>query len=131
MRFVILILAVSVMCVSGAALAQQRPGRDACKEDVEKFCKDVQPGQGRLGKCLHEHEAELSEECKAAVAKAREHAQRMRERAQAIIEACRDDMKKFCEGVQPGHGRIVHCLKQNQAGLSEGCRNAMEQERRL
>lgn len=42
-----------------------REAHEACKADVEKFCKDTKPGAGRVIKCLKEHEAELSSECKA------------------------------------------------------------------
>ena len=41
-----------------------------CKADMEKFCKDVKPGEGRIVKCMKEHEAELSEACKAHKPKA-------------------------------------------------------------
>jgi len=37
----------------------------ACKSDVMKFCKGVQPGEERISKCLNSHEAELSSVCKA------------------------------------------------------------------
>ena len=36
---------------------------DTCKEDMAKFCKDVQPGQGGIEKCLNEHLGELCEPC--------------------------------------------------------------------
>lgn len=39
---------------------------EACKADKEKFCKDVQPGEGRIVECLKAHEAELSEGCRSA-----------------------------------------------------------------
>jgi hypothetical protein len=42
---------------------------DACKADIEKFCKGVQPGQGRIAKCLKDHDSELSQECKAHITK--------------------------------------------------------------
>lgn len=38
-------------------------GMAACSSDIEKWCKDVVPGQGRLGRCLHSHLAELSPSC--------------------------------------------------------------------
>lgn len=130
MRYLWPIVIAMLGLSSASVLAQSDPGRDACKADVEKYCKDVEPGQGRMGKCLVSNEANLSESCKAAIERAREHAERMRQRADAITQACMEDMKKFCEGVQPGHGRIARCLKQNEAGVSEGCRNAMEQTQR-
>lgn len=48
-----------------------RPGRGVhaiCQADIDKFCKDVPPGPGRVRDCLVAHEAELSAECKAALA---------------------------------------------------------------
>lgn len=49
--------------------ARIKAAQDACKSDVEKWCKDVQPGGGRIVKCLKEHQTELSAECKSQVAK--------------------------------------------------------------
>lgn len=34
-----------------------------CVNDIEKFCKGVQEGEGRIAKCLGEHTSELSSEC--------------------------------------------------------------------
>ena len=36
-----------------------------CSADKEKFCKDVINADGKLGPCMKQHEAELSEACKA------------------------------------------------------------------
>ena len=38
--------------------------RKACQDDVEQFCSDVQPGRMRIVKCLKQHQAELSTECR-------------------------------------------------------------------
>jgi hypothetical protein len=35
----------------------------ACKGDVSKFCKDVNPANGGIEKCLNEHQNELSTPC--------------------------------------------------------------------
>ena len=37
-----------------------------CEEDAKKFCKDVQPGQGRVATCLSQHLEEVSPGCKAS-----------------------------------------------------------------
>jgi len=39
----------------------------SCSAELDKFCKDVQAGQGRVRQCLVDHEAELGESCKAAI----------------------------------------------------------------
>ncbi|WP_300154154.1 cysteine rich repeat-containing protein [Solidesulfovibrio sp.] len=48
------------------------------------------------------------------------------EGAQAIKTACKSDYKTLCQGVQPGGGRIVACLKQNADKLSPACRQALD-----
>jgi hypothetical protein len=35
--------------------------------------------------------------------------------------ACDEDVKKFCEGVEPGDGRLVACVMEHEKELSEGC----------
>ncbi|MFI5398817.1 MAG: cysteine rich repeat-containing protein [Candidatus Binatia bacterium] len=47
--------------------------RQACKDDVQKFCSGTSPGQGRIVKCLHQHHDDLSQACKDQIAQARHH----------------------------------------------------------
>jgi hypothetical protein len=55
-----------------AQLSQARSRtRAACREDLRKFCGDVEPGGGRVIACLREHESELSPACRGVVARAR------------------------------------------------------------
>lgn len=49
--------------------------REACRTDVERLCKDVKPGEGRIRECLKTHATELSDGCKAAIHEARQHHQ--------------------------------------------------------
>ena len=44
----------------------------ACEDDVTMFCGGVEPGQGRIAKCLKEHKDELSSKCQEGIAKAKE-----------------------------------------------------------
>jgi Cysteine rich repeat len=43
--------------------------------------------------------------------------------------ACKADVDKLCSGMQPGGGRIVGCLKQNEAKVSAPCKDAMAMAR--
>jgi hypothetical protein len=50
--------------IVAAPPAKAAQGQGPCADDVQKFCKDVQPGGGRIARCLKEHESEFSPECK-------------------------------------------------------------------
>lgn len=105
---------VFAVCGLSVAHADEGKGRGACRADAEKFCKDVQPGEGRMAQCLARHESELSESCRGHMAAGR---QRMEE----VAEACRHDASQLCEGVQPGKGRLARCLASKKEQLSPGC----------
>jgi Cysteine rich repeat len=54
-----------------AAPPQGGEVRGACKADIEKLCPGIQPGGGKIRECMKQHEADLSDACKQALAKAR------------------------------------------------------------
>ncbi len=93
----------------------------ACREDMTKFCKDIQPGEGRMLECMKKHEGELSAECKSMMASKKEH---MKRRMHSAHEACQADVEKFCKDVAPGKGRIMECLKSHESELSAACKEA-------
>jgi len=117
-RLFVLFIAALVASPAVAAPAAG-PGQGPCADDVAKFCKDVQPGGGRIMKCMKEHENELSPACK-------QHIAQVKERVKEAVAACEDDVMRFCPGVKPGGGRIIHCLKEHQNELSPDCKAKME-----
>lgn len=59
------------------------PGpKGACRADIEKHCKSVTPGEGRIAKCVKAHRHEFSEPCRAALKKARERRQAAKAKTQ-------------------------------------------------
>jgi hypothetical protein len=46
--------------------------------------------------------------------------------ASSQLVACREDRARLCQGVPLGGGRVLHCLEEHAANLSEGCRKALE-----
>lgn len=41
----------------------------ACLGDIEKFCKDVALGEGRIAACIMQNESKLTPQCAEAVAR--------------------------------------------------------------
>jgi hypothetical protein len=91
-----------------------------CGRDAERLCKDVQPGEGRIMRCMKAHGAELSPGCKQRIAS-------FREEVSGGLEACNGDVEKFCAGIERGEGRVHACLLQHRAELSPGCKAAGEE----
>lgn len=45
--------------------------------------------------------------------------------ARELRSACQADTKKHCDGIQPGGGRLLQCLRGKQAELSQPCQAAL------
>lgn len=117
---VALMIVVAVLWMNTAAVrVAAAQGQGPCVDDVQKFCKDVQPGAGRIARCLKEHEADLSHACKRQMAEVKKQVHEFR-------EACEDDVLSLCAGVKPGGGRIIKCLKEHESELSHECKTKME-----
>jgi hypothetical protein len=44
----------------------------ACKDDAAKVCKEIKPGEGRILRCLKQHEGKLSPACKEQMAQSQD-----------------------------------------------------------
>ncbi|HTO96586.1 MAG TPA: cysteine rich repeat-containing protein [Myxococcales bacterium] len=94
-----------------------------CVADADRLCKGVDPGGGRVARCLKQHEAELSPACKEKRAS-------YREQLAQIQESCREDVEKFCGGVNQGRGAIARCLRGHASQLSEPCKKHLAEVKR-
>jgi hypothetical protein len=57
------------------ARTKVKEAHDACADDIQKLCRDVKPGAGRIVRCLREKETELSPECRDKLTQARKKTQ--------------------------------------------------------
>jgi len=111
-----------VFCLAMATGASAAQNARPCADDAAKLCQGVQPGGGRVAKCLKEHSNELSPACK-------DNMGRMKEKAKDFRQACKDDAQKLCKDEKRGGGRIMQCLKQHEGELSPACKEVMDQPR--
>jgi hypothetical protein len=111
-----LISAIFCLCAY-PAFAQQGKGRGerVCAEDAKKFCSDVRPGGGRMYQCMTKNNDQLSPAC-------RERMTQGKARWDQFVSACKDDAAKHCKGVPPGSGRVLSCLKGQEANLAPDCK---------
>jgi hypothetical protein len=118
MKKITMIFAVLGLLMATAYAEEREQG--ACRADVEKFCKGIAPGGGAIARCLGQHRAELSSQCRDKMAQGKK-------RAGEFAQACKADADKLCKQVQPGGGRVIRCLEGNKAQLSTACRQKIEE----
>jgi len=119
-----------VLLLSGTASAQQTlvdEVKQGCKTELDKYCSDVTPGQGRMLACLYAREDKLSGACEYALYDAAAQLERAVNALVYVANECDDDINKFCSDVQPGEGRIVKCLDKHEKDVSARCKEAAKQ----
>jgi Golgi apparatus protein 1 len=86
---------------------------EACKADAAKVCNQVQPGGGRMLRCLAASKEQLSAPCREKIAQAEKR------------HPCMAEIERLCKSVQPGEGRVHECLRQHQGELAGACKAAL------
>ena len=100
--------------VLAAALATPALAQGPCADDAQRLCQGIPPGGGRIHACLTSNADRLSPACQQNLKAAQQ-------RAREIHERCKADVWQFCQGVKPGQGRVLACLKSHEAELSPPC----------
>jgi len=99
---------------------------NGCKKELETYCKDVTPGEGRVLACLYSREDKLSGKCEFALYDAAVQLERALTALAYVANECRGDLQKFCSDIKPGQGRLLACMDKNEMQLSGRCKVAMK-----
>ncbi len=94
----------------------------ACAYDVTKFCPNVTPGDGRIALCLLAHEDKLAKSCLSTALRVGRSFDLAVSNVFRAAAVCEKDIAAVCGQVEPGDGRVVECLIDNQPKLSSQCR---------
>ncbi len=97
---------------------------NGCKAELEKYCSNVTPGEGRLLACLYAYEDKLSGRCEYALYDAASRLERVVTALAYTANECSSDLKQYCAGVAAGEGRLLECLQKNDAKVSKRCKQA-------
>lgn len=95
----------------------------ACAYDVTKFCPNVTPGDGRIALCLLAHEDKLAKSCLSTALRVGRSFDLAVSNVFRAAAVCEKDIPAVCSQVEPGDGRIIECLIENQPKLSTQCRS--------
>jgi hypothetical protein len=98
---------------------------NACQGDLDKYCSQVTPGQGRVLYCMAAHEDKISGQCQYAFYQAATLLEQLSMAVSYIAQECKADIEKHCANVEMGEGRILACLSGHDAQVSDGCKKAI------
>jgi hypothetical protein len=97
---------------------------NGCREELQKYCSNVTPGEGRMLACLFAYGDKLSGRCEYALYDAASQLERAVAALSYVVNECSSDLKQYCSGVAAGEGRLLDCIQKNDARVSNRCKQA-------
>ncbi len=125
---IIMSLAIAALAIGFQAQAQDSLVEhvlESCEVEMETFCSQVTPGQGRLLHCAAAHEDKLSGRCNYALFQAASAIEQIAAAIAHVAEQCMTDAQTLCSDVKEGDGRILMCLDEQADGVSDACKQAI------
>lgn len=117
-------LCLSIPAQAGDQLVQSVV--DGCKKELDTYCKNVTPGEGRMLACLYAYGDKLSGQCEFALYDAAAQLERAVAALSYVVNECQDDLEELCSNVAVGEGRLAKCLEKNEAKVSARCKQAQK-----
>ncbi len=129
MRTRISIALIAVAFVAGPIATAEETLVDhlvaACETDIENFCSQVTPGDGRLLHCMAAHEDKISGQCEYALYQAATLLEQLSAAIVYVANQCRTEIETVCSDVVLGEGRLPACLAEHDEDVSDGCKKAI------
>ena len=124
--FVVLAVLLLGMASANAQESLVDTVANGCKMEIEKYCGQVTPGQGRILACLYAHNDKLSSKCEYALYDAAVQLERAVAALSYVANECDSDLEKYCESIAPGEGRLLECLEKHDKEVSGRCKQAIK-----
>lgn len=131
MRYVItllfsLCLVFMVATVASAGESLVDTVAKGCEKELNSYCTNVTPGEGRILACLYAYGDKLSGQCEYALYDAAVQLERAVAALSYLANECDADLEKYCSSVTPGQGRLIDCLEKNSKNISKRCKQAVK-----
>ena len=98
---------------------------NACKSDIQNYCNQVTPGNGRLLYCMAAHEDKISGQCLYAFYQTAEVLEHLAVAVNYLFQECGADIQTLCSDVAVGEGRLLACLEENEEQVDDSCKKAI------
>ena len=76
--------------------------------------------------CLYAFSDKLSPRCEYALYTSLDKLHQALTSVAYAVGECRDDLSSHCADIKPGEGRMLDCLKKNEAKISQQCLTALK-----
>lgn len=129
-------LSLATLCLFTASAFAENEGQTAkgavetflegCKTELESYCKDVTPGEGRLVACIFAYGDKLSSRCEYALYDSAAQLERAVTALSYVANECGQDLEKHCANVEAGEGRLLACLEKHDKDLTGRCHQALK-----
>ncbi|MGE4372028.1 MAG: cysteine rich repeat-containing protein [Xanthobacter sp.] len=104
---------------AGALLAK------SCGPDINKFCSNVNLGNGAVQACMQANISKVSQKCKVDFAVASASIAEREAAQDSIAKVCGRDAAQLCQGMLPEDGNLLSCLLQAEKVVSKACNAAI------
>ena len=98
---------------------------DACEGDLQKYCSQVTPGNGRLLHCMAAHEDKISGQCEYAFYQTAALLEQLSVAIAYVAQECETEIETLCRDVELGEGRILACLDEHAEEVGDSCKKAV------
>ena len=98
---------------------------EACEADLEQYCSQVTPGEGRLLHCMAAHEDKISGRCEYAFFQAATLLEQLSAAITYVAMECKTDIETHCGDIAVGEGRILACLSEHESEIADSCKKAI------
>lgn len=125
----IIFVAVALVFVS-LPIAQAEEGIidrmvEGCETEIETYCSQVTPGEGRMLACFYAHGDKISARCEYALYEGAAELEEFIDALSLVATECHDELLEFCGEVEIGEGRVGTCLLEHKNEVSEPCAQAI------
>ena len=128
MKFRIAVCAALLAAFAAPVAAQDivTTVEQGCATEIQNYCSQVSPGEGRLLACFYAHEDKLSGQCQWALYEGAAQLEMFAAAVTHVATECWDDLEKYCAEVEMGEGRVGACLLEHKAEVTDACKQAID-----